>query len=183
MARDWSGPNGSGKRCESFLTLVGHENCVLFELAYLELARAPYRKIERVGRNLSNQDLPSILQRREYIEWRPLAILMLSQSAAVTGVRSDHTQGEMPFSRTSPLSSNHTQTLSIAGRKGKDVAQKQLRSFTLNLRKLDHLSRTKKSRFAASVPRPMQISGLGAVSSRSGPRFCEVCIEANSLRR
>ena len=42
---------------------------------------------------------------------------------------------------------------------------------------------TKKSRFAASVPRPMQISGLGAVSSRSGPRIRDLCVERISLRR
>ena len=37
--------------------------------------------IKRAGRNVSKEDLLAILQRREYIEWRPLAILMLSQSA------------------------------------------------------------------------------------------------------
>ena len=81
VAQDWSGPNGAEKRCEFFLTLLGHDNRALFELAYLELGRAPYRMIKRVGRNVSREDLLSILQRREYIEWRPLAILMLSQSA------------------------------------------------------------------------------------------------------
>jgi hypothetical protein len=81
VAQDWSGPNGAEKRCEFFLTLLVHDDRALFKLAYLELGRAPYRMIKRVGRDVSKQDLLSILQRREYIEWRSLAILMLSQSA------------------------------------------------------------------------------------------------------
>jgi hypothetical protein len=81
VAQDWSGPAGAEKRCEFFLTLPGRDNRALFELAYLELGRAPYRMIKRAGRNVSKEDLLAILQRREYIEWRPLAILMLSQGS------------------------------------------------------------------------------------------------------
>ena len=38
---------------------------------------------------------------------------------------------------------------------------------------------TKPIRFAASVERPMQIRRFAAVSSQSGPRFCEECSEAS----
>jgi hypothetical protein len=45
------------------------------------LGRAPYQTIKRFGRSVSRKDLQPFLQHRDYIQWRPLAILMLSQSA------------------------------------------------------------------------------------------------------
>ncbi len=41
-------------------------------------------------------------------------------------------------------------------------------------------TRTKKNDSAASVGTPPQVSGLGAVSSPSGPRIREVCVESIS---
>jgi hypothetical protein len=81
VAQEWTGPAGAEKRCEFFLTLFGHENRALSELAYLELGRAPYRTIKRFSRHVSRKDLLPFLQHPDYIQWRPLAILMLSQSA------------------------------------------------------------------------------------------------------
>jgi hypothetical protein len=81
VAQEWTGPTGAEKRCEFFLTLFGHENRALSELAYLELGRAPYRTIKRFGRHVSRKDLQPFLQHRDYIQWRSLAILLLSQSA------------------------------------------------------------------------------------------------------
>lgn len=52
-----------------------------FELAYLELGRAPYSAIKKFARSISRDDLRPMLTRREYIQWRSLAILMLSQNA------------------------------------------------------------------------------------------------------
>jgi hypothetical protein len=81
FAPDWTGKAGAEKRCEFFLLLFGHENRALFELAYLELGRAPYSTIKRVARLASAEDLRPLFQRREYLEWRALAILMLAQKA------------------------------------------------------------------------------------------------------
>jgi hypothetical protein len=81
FAQEWTGPTGAEKRIEFFLTFFGHENRALSELAYLELGRAPYRTIKRFGRHVSRKDLQPFLQHRDYIQWRSLAILLLSQSA------------------------------------------------------------------------------------------------------
>ena len=96
-------------------------------------------------------------------------------------VRSDHTQGEMPFSRTSPLSPNHTQTLSIAGRKGRDVAQKQLRSFTLNLRKLDQSTARSQTAWARRCPSSEHTDASSAMGSELSKAACagEVGLEVH----
>ena len=52
----------------------------MFELAYLELARAPYSFIKKVGRVLPREVINRILRERQYFEWRGLAILMLAHS-------------------------------------------------------------------------------------------------------
>lgn len=80
VSAEWSGDLGAEKRCQFFLTLFGHKNRDLFELAYLELGRAPYQTIKRVAGLIPKERLRPILTRREYIEWRPLAILMLTQN-------------------------------------------------------------------------------------------------------
>ena len=80
-APEWRGEHGAERRCQFFLPLLGHENRTLFELAYLELGRAPYSTIKRVAPLIRREKLQHILTRREYIEWRPLAILMLTQNA------------------------------------------------------------------------------------------------------
>jgi hypothetical protein len=53
-------------------------NCVE---AYLELARAPYGVIRRIGQFASRDDLQPILSQRSYFQWRSLAILILAQQA------------------------------------------------------------------------------------------------------
>jgi ABC-type nickel/cobalt efflux system permease component RcnA len=79
-ARRWDGDAGAERRCEFFIPLFGHEDRRIFELAYLELGRAPYATIKRIARSASRERVVSVLERREYFEWRPLAILMLAQS-------------------------------------------------------------------------------------------------------
>ena len=81
FAPQWRGKGGAEKRCEFFLMLFGHENRALFRLAYLEMGRAPYSTIKRLGGIVPKEDILPFLQRREYIEWRALAILMLTQNA------------------------------------------------------------------------------------------------------
>jgi hypothetical protein len=80
FAHEWTGPTGAEKRCKFFAPLFGNENRALSELAYLELGRAPYRTIKRFGQFVPREDLIPFLKRKEYIKWRPLAILLLSQS-------------------------------------------------------------------------------------------------------
>ncbi len=84
FAPQWRGPQGNAQRVEFFLPLFGHENSKLHELAYLELARAPYRTIQRLARAVPRASLESILRDPIYIEWRPLAILLLAQSPEAT---------------------------------------------------------------------------------------------------
>ena len=81
FSTEWNGKNGSLKRSEFFLPLFGHENRTISELAYLELGRAPYSVIKKFARVISHDDLRPVLARREYLEWRSLAILLLSQNA------------------------------------------------------------------------------------------------------
>ncbi len=81
QAVDWNGAKGRIRRCNYFLSLFGHSNQAIFELAYLELGRAPYPLIQRATCSVAKQRLYGILRKREYLTWRPLAILMLSQQA------------------------------------------------------------------------------------------------------
>ena len=84
FAAEWRGELGVEKRCQFFLPLISHQNRALFELAYLEMGRAPYSKIKRVAGLIPQENLQRILTQPEYIEWRPLAILMLAQDAGKT---------------------------------------------------------------------------------------------------
>jgi ABC-type nickel/cobalt efflux system permease component RcnA len=77
-ASQWGGKGGAERRGEFFLPLFGHQNRLLFELAYLELGRAPYATIKRVARSASREALLPLLQQPQYLQWRPLAILMLA---------------------------------------------------------------------------------------------------------
>jgi hypothetical protein len=80
FADTWTREGGSQERYKFFLSLFGNGNRRISELAYLELGRAPYSTIKKVARAVSPDDLRPILTRREYIEWRSLAILMLAQA-------------------------------------------------------------------------------------------------------
>jgi hypothetical protein len=82
FAPEWKGANGRLRRAEFFLLLFGHEDPTIHELAYLEMARAPYGVIKRLSRFVGREQLEPILSRPEYLEWRWLAILMLANRAA-----------------------------------------------------------------------------------------------------
>ena len=81
FADRWTREGDVQHRIEFFLSLFGHKNRAIFELAYLELGRAPYGTIKLMAEFISREELRPLLQRREYIEWRPLAILLLAQKA------------------------------------------------------------------------------------------------------
>ena len=79
FAPEWARAGGEKKRLEYFLSLWSHENRAIFEQAYLELGKAPYSAIKKFGARLSHEELQPILTRRDYLEWRALAILLLAQ--------------------------------------------------------------------------------------------------------
>jgi len=81
FADRWTREGDVQHRLEFFLSLFGHKNRSIFELAYLELGRAPYEKIKQMAKFVSRDQLLPLLEQREYIEWRPLAILLLAQKA------------------------------------------------------------------------------------------------------
>jgi hypothetical protein len=63
---------------EFFLPLFGHEDPAIYELAYLEMGRAPYGVIKRLSRIVPREQTERILNRPQYINWRSLAILLLA---------------------------------------------------------------------------------------------------------
>ena len=81
MAPHWQGSQEGQPRVEFFVPLFGHENPRIYELAYLEMARAPYRVIGRLSQSVPRAQFEPMLTRRQYFKWRPLAILMLAHQA------------------------------------------------------------------------------------------------------
>lgn len=59
-----------------FLQLFGHQDRQIFELAYLEAARAPYSWIRRLGKTVDRSTLQFVLQDRKYIDWHALSFLL-----------------------------------------------------------------------------------------------------------
>jgi hypothetical protein len=80
FAPQWQGPQGTARRMELFLPLLGHENPLIDELAYLELARAPYATIKQMAHAVPRERIERLLRNRMYVEWWPVAILLLAQS-------------------------------------------------------------------------------------------------------
>jgi hypothetical protein len=65
-------------RLEYFAGLLGHDNQILAELAYLEVGRAPYGKIKALSNRVRPEQIRRYLTDMAYYDWRPLAILMLA---------------------------------------------------------------------------------------------------------
>ncbi len=83
----WQEPEGNRRRADFFVPFFGHENPLIYELAYLELARAPYSTIKRLSREVPPDTIDRILSRPQYFEWRSLAILMLAHSGVTEDKR------------------------------------------------------------------------------------------------
>ena len=79
--RRWQSTDGKRERISFFAQLFGHQNPILFRLAYLELARAPYATIKRLSRSVSRDDILPMLNDRQYFKWQGLAILLLANQA------------------------------------------------------------------------------------------------------
>lgn len=80
VAQAWHGPEASMKRWQYFLPYFEHQDQRIRELAYLELARAPYAMIRKLGQTVSRETYWPLLAEQRYHEWRGLAILLLGQS-------------------------------------------------------------------------------------------------------
>ena len=67
-------------RLAFFANYLGHENRDLHELAYLEIGRAPYGQIKHLDTKWSLSQIRALLRNPVYVEWFPLAILMLAHN-------------------------------------------------------------------------------------------------------
>ena len=82
---EWS--TGQEQRHQFFGSLLGHPQQDIFQLAYVEVARAPYRTIRKLARGVPRDALRCVLQQRAYFRSRSLAILMLGLSDAAEDQR------------------------------------------------------------------------------------------------
>jgi hypothetical protein len=67
-------------RLEYFAGLLGHDNRILAELAYLEVGRAPYSKIKALSDRVRPEQMRRYLTDMAYYDWRALGILMLAHT-------------------------------------------------------------------------------------------------------
>ena len=81
FAEDWT-PNETDnlQRLEEFAPLLGHEDTRLHELAYLEIGRATYTSIRRVGAGVPMQRVREMLDNPIFYQWRGLDIMLLGLS-------------------------------------------------------------------------------------------------------
>ena len=68
------------QRIAFFSRFLGHESSQLSSLALLEVARAPYHEIRKLGGVLSRDQIHEFLKNMRYLEWHALYILLLAQS-------------------------------------------------------------------------------------------------------
>jgi hypothetical protein len=68
------------ERVDYFAKLFAHEDATLRELAHLEIARAPYADIRRIGRGIEKTLVRAGLADGRYREWWALHILLLAQT-------------------------------------------------------------------------------------------------------
>jgi len=124
---EWERANGEQKRLEFFLSLWSHENRAIFELAYLELGKAPYAWIRQIGPRFSIDELEPILTRQEYFEWRSLAILLLAQRKddATQQLINRKFEHCMRYSLTTNLSAWATAYVEVHGANGVKVIERE----------------------------------------------------------
>jgi hypothetical protein len=67
-------------RVAYFSNLLNHANPQLRKLAHLEVGRAPYDEIRRLGEALTREEIRTFLADLRYMEWHPLYILLLAQN-------------------------------------------------------------------------------------------------------
>jgi hypothetical protein len=77
----WAVPAKSySARAEFFAPYLRHQDRSLAELAFLEIARAPYSTIRGIRTTVKRNDIYRVLNDFFHVEWHPLYILMLGTS-------------------------------------------------------------------------------------------------------
>ena len=89
----WSETGGDSARARFFAELMDDAEEDHFFLAYPELARAPYAVIRTLARDLPKDRFRAMFRDAAYVEWRPLALLVLGCSDAPA----DHALVESSF--------------------------------------------------------------------------------------
>jgi hypothetical protein len=77
-APEWQRPGTA--RYDYFAKLFGHEHPVVRDQAHLEVARAPYSYLRKLGRGFPRERILAALRDPRYMEWWALNILLLAQS-------------------------------------------------------------------------------------------------------
>ena len=91
-------------------------------MSYLELGRASYSEIKRMAAFVSRDDIRPILERREYLRWRPLSILLLAQDPNIADreLIEDSFRACQRFSLVSNLAAWATAYIEISGERAID---------------------------------------------------------------
>jgi hypothetical protein len=77
----WDVPAKSyAARAEFFAPYLRHQDRALAELAFLEIARAPYSTIRGIRTKVKRDDIYRVINDFFHVEWQPLYILMLGTS-------------------------------------------------------------------------------------------------------
>ena len=121
----WQVDSGREKRVEFFLPLFGHDDPQIYRLAYLEMGRAPYQVIRRLGRVAPREQYAAMLGDKKYLQWRPLAILLLAQSESAEKGQSiwDSLESAQRFQLTTNLAAWATAAIEIDGDKAIEYLQ------------------------------------------------------------
>lgn len=107
-------------RCLFFADYLTHGNEQLRGLAHIEMARAPYSEIRKIGKTLPPERIRAFLARLRYLEWHSLYILFLAQ----TGNGGDQSRiresmrNASRFSMTSLLAAWATALVEVDGEEG-----------------------------------------------------------------
>ena len=115
FAPEWKGPGTA--RFDHFARLLGHDHPVIRDLAHLEVARAPYGYLRRLGREVPREEILAALGDPRYVEWWALNILLLAQSEDPRDRKRivDSVQSAERYSSTLQLGAWATAYVEIAG--------------------------------------------------------------------
>ena len=81
-APQWRSGAGRVERAKFFMGFLAETERSIHDLAYLEVARAPYETIRLADRFVPAEQVQAFLADPQYFEWRPLYILLLGVDAA-----------------------------------------------------------------------------------------------------
>lgn len=115
------------ERLDFFAPYLGHKNRRLHELAYVEIGRAPYSAIKKLPANWSRKQIRLLLKNPVYLEWFPLAILMLAHTGTPDDQRfiRQRSMSHMHHRITVNLSAWATALIEIDGEDAVEVIEKQ----------------------------------------------------------